>query len=314
MGVETNTGKFKIGNGSTVWNSLPYGTADLALQPKVMTFEAQSSSPAVPDANTVVLYCQPSASRYMPAWIDNSAIISHFQPNLFSNQCVFIVPGSTTTPTSFAYPYTVAGTVDHPVLSSASLRESLSRFTLTTASTAASPSEIRGSTLRLFRGDEPGRGGFYFSGTFVSNTVVSGQQVFVGLTGSVAAGSGAGTPSAMNASGFFGFGWDSADTNLQCFHGASASLKTKIDLGAEFPANSNTSVYSVSLFAPPFANYVVYQATRMDNGATVSGTITNKVNMPVGSIFMNMRAYINNGATAAAATLDVMCLYAESDN
>lgn len=25
MGVETNTGQFKVGNGSTAWNSLPYG-------------------------------------------------------------------------------------------------------------------------------------------------------------------------------------------------------------------------------------------------------------------------------------------------
>lgn len=25
MGIETNTGLFKVGNGSTAWNSLPYG-------------------------------------------------------------------------------------------------------------------------------------------------------------------------------------------------------------------------------------------------------------------------------------------------
>lgn len=35
MGVESDTRKFKFGDGSTAWNSLPYATAASALNPVV---------------------------------------------------------------------------------------------------------------------------------------------------------------------------------------------------------------------------------------------------------------------------------------
>lgn len=54
MGIETNTGQFKIGNGSTAWNSLPYGGIAGAAGPAGATGPAGERGPAgTGDAGTI---------------------------------------------------------------------------------------------------------------------------------------------------------------------------------------------------------------------------------------------------------------------
>ncbi len=84
-----------------------------------------------------------------------------------------------------------------------------------------------------------------------------------------------------------------------------------IDLGAAFPANNIAAVYELTLFCKPNGDEVGYRARRLDTGDTVQGTLTTK--LPAKSTLLCFHAYMNNGGTAAAVTLDLMRKYLESD-
>jgi hypothetical protein len=111
-----------------------------------------------------------------------------------------------------------------------------------------------------------------------------------------------------------GVGWDSGDANLQIMSNDTAGTATKIDTGANFPANNTTAMYEFVLYAAPNGTSVGYRLQRLVTGDITSGSITNSADLPANNIFLSPHEYMNNGGTAAAAVLDVNRVYIESDN
>jgi hypothetical protein len=69
------------------------------------------------------------------------------------------------------------------------------------------------------------------------------------------------------------------DANLQIFHNDGSGTATKIDLGANFPANRDagsamTTMYSFELYNEAGSTEVMYKLTNNETGNSTEGTIT----------------------------------------
>ena len=90
-----------------------------------------------------------------------------------------------------------------------------------------------------------------------------------------------------------GVGSDALDTNLQIFHNDGTGTATKIDLGANFPANRTagsalTTVYSIEIYSENNASEVKYCVRNKETGSIAMGTIT--TNLPLDTQGLNFNA------------------------
>lgn len=307
MAVETDTQSYKIGDGVTAWNLLPYK----GLQPVLgtTTLEAQAVEPSTPAAGFMRLYAKSIAGKIIPKFKGPSGLNSPIQSALWSNGVYFVGPGATTVPTVFGgAAMTAVGTVSHPALTSVNSVTSMSRMIVTSAATANAIAELRTPATRFWRGNSAGRGGFFHRTIFTTESVTALQRGFIGFNATGGATATTQSPSAQL--NMVGIGWDSADTNLQIMS-ANASTGMKIDLGSLFPANNANNVYEFTLFCPPNESYIKWQIVNLITGDRAEGTIT--TNLPSAATFLAYHAFINNGGTAAAVIMGLKIMYFETD-
>ena len=134
----------------------------------------------------------------------------------------------------------------------------------------------RGSALLFYVG-----GGFkYVCDVYISDTAYgSGCRQFYGLQGSTADLTYSDTILVSSLLNCIGIGSDSADSNLQVFYNDGTGTASKIDLGANFPANRTagsalTTVYSIELFNAPNSTSVLYRVINKETGAVAQGTLS----------------------------------------
>lgn len=164
-----------------------------------------------------------------------------------------------------------------------------------------------------------GAGGFAFTTRFRLVASVTGQRWFVGLTSATAA------PTNVNPStltNVIGIGQVDGSTNINLVFGGSAA-QTPIDLGANFPANTNNAdFYELWITSDPNDNTRInYQVNRWSGASatisnTVSGSITNTTpgtTLPATTTGLMPTAWLTNNATAANAQFGVANFYVWSD-
>jgi hypothetical protein len=126
-------------------------------------------------------------------------------------------------------------------------------------------------------------GGFRFVSTFRVGDTAFGStcQNFHGLIGTTAeiVVGGAGLIQVSTLTNCIFVGSDGADTNLQVMHNDATGTCTKIDLGANFPANRTagsemTTMYSIELYNQVDTTSVTYKVINLETGAIAIGTIT----------------------------------------
>jgi hypothetical protein len=101
---------------------------------------------------------------------------------------------------------------------------------------------------------------------------------------------------------FVGIGSDASDLNLQIFHSANGTT-SKIDLGADFPANRTAgavmnNVYVFEMYNEPNTLTVKYRITERSSGLTAQGTITD--NLPDITTLLASQSIRTNGASTLA--------------
>jgi hypothetical protein len=97
-------------------------------------------------------------------------------------------------------------------------------------------------------------------------------------------------------------GNDSTETNLQIMHNDSSGVCTKIDLGANFPANTRTiDWYRFEIYCKGNEDIVYYRVTRKNTGHMVNGVIT--TNLPSQSQGMGFHFKRGSGTTALPVRL-----------
>lgn len=312
-GFETDTAKYKIGNGSSAWNSLSYG--DFSDNPLAALFTAQGSDPSPPAANKLTVFGKTLAGRMMLRQIGPSDLSTYIQPFLGRNKIGYWAPpgNATTVPGVFGYTApTAIGTATAANVATTNMFTRMRR--LSYVSTPGAANSYAGQ--RVAANQVCLAWGFYKIVRFGISDAISGASMFVGISTTNAAPSGGTEPS--NLVLYIGVGNNTTDTNLKIFYGGTSG-QTPIDLGANFPTNTtNTDVYELALFAPAGRNIVYYEVTRLNTGHVATGTITDPTN---GVIMPTLNTMINycwhwrcSGASTSAVSLDIMSDYIETDN
>ena len=316
LGLETDSGLFKIGTGLLPWNSLPYssgnsGTFQSALMPNI-------EDPIPPDENNMRLYTSSISGRLFPKFMGPSGLSTSVQPLLARNKIGYWCPSgnSNTAPGILGYtPHTAVGTVVKNV-SITNLFTRMRRIGFNSAATAGSASSTRVAVAQVSLSNGLGQGGFFKVCRWgIADTTLSPTaRTFVGVSATTTALTGV-EPSTMTNS--IGMGHGSADTNMFIYYGGSIA-QPPIDLGPDFPCNtSNTDVYELALFAPPNNTGIHWQVTRLNTGHVASGFIAAtslNVTLPSDQTLLSYHQSVrSNGSTAGVVSFDIMSDYIETD-
>lgn len=161
--------------------------------------------------------------------------------------------------------------------------------------------QLRGNTAIL-----TGQVGWKFKARFgVGNWLVNGRIV----VGAQAGWAGNTDPSA--AANIFVVGNDSADTNLQIIHNDGSGTAAKIDLGANFPANTaSVDFYDVELTMAPGGASCDYKVTRVNTGHVATGTVVTE--LPATTTLLYWGSWFGTGATNGTFLGDVMWEWAKT--
>lgn len=315
LGLDLTTLQYKIGDGSTAWNSLPYVT--LSGSVNGLNFNA-TTDPTAP-TGAVTIYSKSIGGRIMPKWIGPSGVDTPIQPFLGGNKIGRWNPqgNANTVPAVDGYGIlTTVGTLTARNVTNTNLFTRMRRIGLVSAATAAALTSLRQPSAQIYIGDGSGLQGFMKVLRFgISDAAtVAGARMFMGISSSVAAPTNVEPSTLTNV---IGVGHRSADTNLHLFYGGSAA-QTPINLGANFPTNTlSVDMYELILFSPPNENGVVkYRVLRLNTGHVAAGTLptSNGVVLPATTTPLSyMWGYRTNNATALAVGVDIVSDYIETD-
>lgn len=304
---ESDTFLYKIGDGVTTWNALPY----TGLMPEftVSTYSA-TPDPSVPAAGKLSVYAKNTGGRLMLKWKGPSGVDTAIQPFFGGNAIVLCTP-NTTTSMSYVGPVpTLLGTVTHPFITGGSNKSCTKRATFSSAITANASTEFRYTVPLCLRGDASGVGGFHMRMRFGLRLSVAAQRGAFGLINTTAALSTTQNPSAI--ANFMGVVFDSSDTSLNMIcSGSTLGVKVPV-LESEFPTIATDSMYELDLFAAPNSDSISWRLNNLASEYNESGEFT--TNLPLSTTTFQPRAYMNNGGTAAVVSFDLSRVYLETDS
>jgi hypothetical protein len=315
-GFETDTGKYKIGDGATAWTTLSH--AVFSNENIAALFTDQSGNTiSAPASGKALLFAQSIAGRMMLEHFDPAGLVTDIQPFLGRNKVGYWIPpgNATTAPGPFGYTApTSIGTPTTANVATTNLFTRMRRISYFSATTASAYAGQRVAAAQVCMDS-----GFYKIVRFgISDAVLASPvNMFVGVSATTSAPSGGTEPSALL--NCIGVGHASTDTNLKIFYGGSAA-QTPIDLGSSFPINTTSiDAYELALFAPPSEPGVAYyEVTRINSGDVASGVITADavgIGLPAPLTLLTYAWHWRcNLATAVAVGLDVMSDYIETDN
>lgn len=117
MAIEEETGRFKIGNGVTPFNDLPWSALSESI-PDPLVFPVRTTDPETPLGGTLLAYSKRISGRSMLKTKTASGRDFPLQPSLFQNFIGALSTGATTTLTTLGMTATSVGTVSHPAVTS----------------------------------------------------------------------------------------------------------------------------------------------------------------------------------------------------
>ena len=272
-----------------------------------------TQSPATPGADYGTIFIKKIAGRAMAAQIGPSGLDTTLQANLGGNKVAMWMPpgGSTTVPGIFGMAaLTAVGTATARTVATTNLLSRMTRLGYVSAATAGSLAGAREAVAKFTTGAGPGLGGFFARYRFgISDpAVVAGARMFVGLDAATAAPTNVEPSAKVNC---IGVGQVSTSSNLQIIYG-NATAKTPIDLGVNFPANTNADAYELNLFSPP-AGGVHWQVRRLNTAFEATGFLPS-TEIPIATQLLCHQLWRCNNATALAVGLDVCGIYIETDH
>ena len=219
------------------------------------------------------------------------------------------LPGNNATLTSIGgLPLiTAAGTPHHPALSNASLRQSLLRWSGTSAATAgATYDSTSQGQPRITLSGAGGLGGFTQTMRFSVTSTVATQRLMMGLAQYGGAWNNIDPYSRVN---IIVLGYDaSVDSTYQIIHCTNIVGTTKVNTGIAI--NNTSAVFDFVLSNAPGSGAVSWSLKDINSGASASGTLT--TNLPPAGTYMPPRIHINNGGTAAAVSVEVFGVWASN--
>jgi hypothetical protein len=153
-----------------------------------------------------------------------------------------------------------------------------------------------------------GKTGSHFKIRYGMERSVSDTRLLIGLGGTSGL---TADPSART--NVIGVGKDAADSNLQIMHNDGSGTCTKVDLGANFPANTDGAAYDIEFNCAAGMGSATYTVTRLDSAFTATGTIS--TNLPVDTTTGAIGVNAGTGPATPGLALRVafMAAYAKSN-
>lgn len=311
FGYETDTLKYKLGNGSTAWNSLAYSNLRSLDVSTVIDFEG-AATPTPPNSNHLNVYAKSLAGRMFLRQQGPSGITTPLQPSFFQNNIAIIAPGATTAVTTLGCTVTSAGTLSHPAIT-----EAYGSVTnIVTAATANATAGTGTSATAFLRGSVAnGASGFFYcarlafpDASYNQTAATTGSRIFVGLTNQTMAISvGADNPTG-HFCGFFRRHVNGAaqDTNWQ-FATKDGTTLSLADTGLAFTAGK---LYDFYIFCAPVGNTIYWRIDNVSDNTTAEGSTSN--NLP-GNTQLMRAGYQLATINAVARNTMMQRIYVETD-
>lgn len=282
------------------------------------TTDYTNSVPPSP-ASGIRLFAHEHSARTLPGFVGVDGQVLRVQPFLATNRIKMFSAidssSSVAQTTGGLQMATPVGTVTAVAMSPTAFYGAMTRHRLTSAATAGAGAGHRTNTPQWFLSSTARMGGFHFVARFGVASLTATGRLFVGLKGDTVGVATPAFPAGANPSAqlnILGFGFDSADANMQFFCNDAAGVATKVDLGTGFPRTA-VIFHEVHLYAPAGDSSTVYWAiNRLDAGTVQSGWTATDI--PAVNVVMAAHCHLSNGTTASATALDFQSLYVESDN
>ena len=270
-------------------------------------------NPTVPSDSYGTIFIKKIAGRAMAAQIGPTGLDTALQAHLGGNKVALWMPpgGSTTVPGVFGMAaLTATGTATARPVAATNLLTRMTRLGYVSAATAGALAGGREAVVKYTTGAGPGLGGFFARYRFgVSDAApVAGARMFIGLDALTAAPTNIDPSTKVNC---IGVGQIGTSGNPHIIRG-NATAKTPIDLGANFPANTNADAYELSLFAPP-AGGCYWQVRRLNTTFEATGFLPS-TEIPIATQLLCHQLWRCNNAAALAVGLDVCGIYIETDH
>ena len=273
FGYETDTMKYKLGTGSTAWNSLAYSNLRSLDVSTVLNFES-SDTPTLPSSNHLSVYAKSLAGRMFLRQQGPSGIATPLQPSFFQNNIVIISAGASTALSTVGTAVTSVGTISHPIVTEA-YGVGANIVTGTTANATAGT----GTTNTLFlRGSiSGGASGFFYvarlafpDASYDQTAATTGSRIFVGLTSQTLAVTAGSDNPAGHYCGFFRRHVNAAaqDTNWQ-FATKNGTTLSLADTGLVFTAGK---IYDFYIFCAPVGNTIYWRVDNINDNTTTEGS------------------------------------------
>lgn len=271
----------------------------------------ESSTPAAP-ASGVRLFGRSLAGRNLPAIVGPAGLDTSLQPLIARNKVAIITPqGNATGVQTWGIGLSTTGTGTAANWANTNLHTSMRRidYLVTTAATTA-VAGFRGAAQQFWRGNGAGLGGFTLVSRFgiATGGALSTKRAFCGMRASASAPTDV-QPSSLTD--IIGVGYDAADANWFIMHNDASGTATRVDTSIERPSADRQGVFEIALFCAPNSSTIGYEFTRLDTGATFSGTAT--TDLPVNTTALNPYAYASVGGTSSVVGITLFSLYIETD-
>jgi hypothetical protein len=311
LALETDTNLYKIGNGITTWNDLPYTALRQIDNATVVNFSNQNT-PVVPSGDTLNLFAKTLAGRMALRAQGPSGLSTPFQPSFFQNNIMMINTNTTTTITSIGNTVTSVGTISHPAPSL--LYGYMAQFA--SAATAGITTGTGNATLLWTRStDINDAAGFFFNARLAYNQsnydetgASTGSRIFVGLTDQTMAASVASNDPTGNRIGFSRIHVNGSLTDTNWFITSKDGLnENRIDTGLVFTPEC---VYDFYIFCPPDGSFIGWRIDNITLNTSQEGIVD--FNLPTVGVYMRAGAQLQT-VNALSRTFRMQRIYIESD-
>lgn len=234
------------------------------------------------------------------------------QPHIGRNKItLWQANGNSTALTTIGGAFTSQGTATARTVATSNTFNSLRRLGYLSTNTAGNSAGTRIASAMFYRGDSGVRGGFHVILRFgISDaSAVANGRMFCGLTSTTAV---IGNVNPSSLTNIIGIGNDSGEANLQIMRNDGSGTATKIDLGANFPANTrSTDMFEFVIYCNPSGSAIQWGVLNLVTGAISTGFFSDDI--PANTQLLALQLWRNNGSTALAVGLDIMSAYIETD-
>ena len=310
LAIETDTNLYKIGDGITDWNSLPYKALRQIDDATVINFENQST-PTPPSGGTLNLFAKDLGGRMALRVQGPSGLSTPLQPSFFQNNIMMINTNTTTTITSIGNTVVTVGTISHPT-------PTLLYGFMANFASAASVNATCGtgnSLLPWVRSTSVAdASGFFFNTrlafpdtNYDEVGASTGTRIFVGLTNQTMAVSVGSNDPVGTRIGFSRLHVNGSTTDTNWFLTSKNASEDRIDTGLVFTPEC---VYDFYLFCPPDGSFIGWRVDNITLGTSQEGTTTTE--LPTAGTYMRAGFQLQT-VNAVARNIRMQRVYIESD-